>query len=178
MEDDLANLNHEDEEEEAFREDPKDIDLQFYLEGTYLMKSTVYFPSLRNTMPDLWHPIRGIMISDLGERRFIFKFFLAVDIKRVMDGMSWLFNNHLLFLKEVNPFDDPLTTVNNHIIFWIQIHDLPSGLMLKIMVRRFGSFLGKFLEYDTKSFSWGFQCFIRFQIRLNINLPLKQRKKI
>ncbi|KAG8473138.1 hypothetical protein CXB51_035161 [Gossypium anomalum] len=79
MEDDLANLHLDDEEEDAFQEDLKETDhhLQFY--------SVVHFPSLRNTMADLWHLIGGIAMIDLGEKRHLFKFIYAIDIKRVLD---------------------------------------------------------------------------------------------
>ncbi|MBA0782997.1 hypothetical protein Gotri_000796 [Gossypium trilobum] len=71
MEDELANLHLTDEEEDAFQEDPKETNhhLQFCLVGTCLTDSVVHFPSLQNTMADLWHPIGGIAIIDLGEKR-------------------------------------------------------------------------------------------------------------
>ncbi|MBA0573394.1 hypothetical protein Golob_000670 [Gossypium lobatum] len=68
MEDELANLHLAGEEEDAFQEDPKETDhhLQFCLVGTCLTNSVVHFPSLQNTMADLWHPIGGIAIINLG----------------------------------------------------------------------------------------------------------------
>lgn len=62
------------------------------------MDSVVHFPSLRNTMVDLWHPIGGICITDLGDKRYIFQFFHEVDVQRVFSGSPWFFNNHLLIL--------------------------------------------------------------------------------
>ncbi|MBA0624246.1 hypothetical protein Godav_009635 [Gossypium davidsonii] len=44
-----------------------------------------------------------------------------------------------------------------HVDFWVQIHDLLAGLMFKGMAKQFGGFLGKFLDYDARSISWGFQ---------------------
>ncbi|MBA0602479.1 hypothetical protein Gorai_002659 [Gossypium raimondii] len=68
MKDELANMHLADEEEDAFQEDPKETDhhLQFCLVGTCLTNSFVHFLSLQNTMADLWHPIGGIAIIDLG----------------------------------------------------------------------------------------------------------------
>ncbi|MBA0749250.1 hypothetical protein Gogos_003199, partial [Gossypium gossypioides] len=42
-------------------------DFRFCLVSNCLTDSVVHFPSLRNTMTDLWHPIGGIAIIDLGE---------------------------------------------------------------------------------------------------------------
>ncbi|KAG8503785.1 hypothetical protein CXB51_001923 [Gossypium anomalum] len=68
MDANLANLRLLDEEEEAFQEDSALVDQnhQFCLVGRCLTNSVVNFPSLHNTMADLWHPIGGICITDLG----------------------------------------------------------------------------------------------------------------
>ncbi|MBA0729695.1 hypothetical protein Golax_020490 [Gossypium laxum] len=131
MEDELANLHLAGEEEDAFQEDPNETDhhLQFCLLGTCLTNSVVHFQSLQNTMANLWHPIGGIAIINLGEKRYLFKFFYAIDIKRVLDGRLWFFNNHILLLHKLRLPDDPLTINLNYIVFWIQIHDLPPCLM-------------------------------------------------
>ncbi|MBA0610748.1 hypothetical protein Godav_011547 [Gossypium davidsonii] len=96
MEDELENLILFDEEVEAFQEE----------------NSVVHFSSLRNTLADLWYPIDGISITNLGEKHVLFQFFYEVDV-------NW-------------------------------IHNLPLGLMSKAMARQFRSFLGSFLDYDTK----------------------------
>ncbi|KAK5792371.1 hypothetical protein PVK06_033485 [Gossypium arboreum] len=73
MEEELANLRLLDEEEEAFQEEVAVVDrsYQFCLVGRCLTDSVVHFPSLRNIMANLWHPIGGICITDLIEKSFI-----------------------------------------------------------------------------------------------------------
>ncbi|MBA0779454.1 hypothetical protein Gotri_003704 [Gossypium trilobum] len=73
MEKELANLNLIDVEEDAFHEEATVVDqnYQFNLVRRCLTDSVVHFPSLRNTMADLWHPIWGICISNLGEKRLL-----------------------------------------------------------------------------------------------------------
>ncbi|KAA3467450.1 5'-nucleotidase surE [Gossypium australe] len=101
MEDELAGLSLLDEEEEAFQEEEGIVNgnYKFCLVGRCLTDSVVHFPSLRNTMADLWHPIGGICITDLGDKRYLFQFFHEVDIQRVIGGAPWFFNNHLLILQ-------------------------------------------------------------------------------
>ncbi|MBA0827289.1 hypothetical protein Goarm_012076 [Gossypium armourianum] len=72
MEDAMANMKLIDDEEEEIQEivGVETFAYQFYLVGRCLTDSVVHFPSLRNTMADLWHPIGGISITDLGEKRF------------------------------------------------------------------------------------------------------------
>ncbi|MBA0775406.1 hypothetical protein Gotri_010556 [Gossypium trilobum] len=125
MEEGLTNLNLLDEEEDAFHEEATVVDqnYQFCLVGRCLTDSVVNFPFLCNTMADLWHPIGGICILDSGDKRFLFQFFHDVDVQRVLFGTPMVFHE-----------------------FWVQIHDLPPGLMKETMAKQFGDFLGQFLD--------------------------------
>ncbi|MBA0819802.1 hypothetical protein Gohar_025732, partial [Gossypium harknessii] len=89
MVDDPVNLRLSNEEEDAFQEDAKKIerDIKFLLVRTCLTNSVLHFPSLRNTMTDLWHPIGGIAITNIGEKRYSFKFFHTVDMNKVLKGL-------------------------------------------------------------------------------------------
>ncbi|MBA0577607.1 hypothetical protein Golob_025036 [Gossypium lobatum] len=180
MEDDLANLALADEEEEAFQEDAVvfDQNLQLILVERCLTDSIVHFPSLRNTMADLWHPIKAICISDLGERRFLFQFFHEVDIRRVLIGTPWFFNNHLLLLHRIQSGENPSLVPLTFSEFWVQAHDLPPGLMSESMAKQFEEFLGQFLEYDTSIRSINSHSFMRIRVQLNVTVPLKRKKKV
>ncbi|MBA0845298.1 hypothetical protein Goarm_022731 [Gossypium armourianum] len=72
MEDAMANMKLIDDEEDEIQEivGVETFAYQFCLVGRCLTDSVVHFPSLRNTMADLWHPIGGICITDLGKKRF------------------------------------------------------------------------------------------------------------
>ncbi|MBA0729546.1 hypothetical protein Golax_022726, partial [Gossypium laxum] len=73
----------------------------------------VNFQAMKNTLANVWHLIGGVVISDLGEKRFLFKFFHDVDIDKVIKGAPWTFNNHLLvfhrLLEDEDPMEVPLT---------------------------------------------------------------------
>ncbi|MBA0818243.1 hypothetical protein Gohar_021288 [Gossypium harknessii] len=72
MEDAMSNLRLLDDEEEAIQEVEGAVSTayQFCLVGRCLTDGVIHFPSLRNTMADLWHPIEGICITELGEKRY------------------------------------------------------------------------------------------------------------
>ncbi|MBA0754853.1 hypothetical protein Gogos_019956, partial [Gossypium gossypioides] len=167
-------------EEEAFEEDAAVVDqnLHLCLVGRCLTDSIVHFPSLRNTMADLWHSIRGISISDLGDRRFLFQFFHEVDIQRVLAGTPWFFNNHLLLFHRMKPGENPSLVPLIFTEFWVQVHDLPLGLVSETMAKQFGDFLGKFLEHDLSSRLGNSHFFMRIRVQLNVNNSLKRRKKV
>ncbi|MBA0633875.1 hypothetical protein Godav_024824, partial [Gossypium davidsonii] len=82
-------------------------------------------------MANLWHPIWGVRIRDLGEKKYLFQFFHAMDMDRVLKGSLWTFNNHLLILYKLQLGEDPLQV---HLVltpFWVQIHNVPIGLFSK-----------------------------------------------
>lgn len=75
MEEDLANLNIEDEEEESVMEQlDKDIgedDFSFCLMGRVLTNEAVNSPSWRNILAEIWHRIEGVMITELDDKRIL-----------------------------------------------------------------------------------------------------------
>ncbi|PPD85808.1 hypothetical protein GOBAR_DD17245 [Gossypium barbadense] len=180
MEEAMENLNLMDDEEDAFQEDERAEGCvnQLCLVGRCLIDSVVHFPSLRNTLADLWHPIGGICITEIGEKRYLFHFFHEINIERVITGTPWFFNTHALILQKVPAEGNPTVMELNHSEFWIQVHDLPPGLMSVLMAKRFGDFCGRFIEYDASIPTLGIQHYMRIRICLNVDAPLKQKKKV
>lgn len=105
-------------------------------------------------------------------------FFYEVDLKRMLGGTSWFFNNHLVLMKKILPGEDPMTVPLEYAEFWIQIHDLPPGLVSEAMARQFGNFLGEFLEYDTTVSLFDPCKYMRIKACIDSRFPLKRRKKI
>ncbi|KAK5844940.1 hypothetical protein PVK06_001087 [Gossypium arboreum] len=58
----------------------------FRLVGCFLTASVIHFPAMKSTIENLWHPVRGVQIRDLGEKHFLFQFFHAMDMDRVLKG--------------------------------------------------------------------------------------------
>ncbi|MBA0602727.1 hypothetical protein Gorai_002898, partial [Gossypium raimondii] len=44
---------------------------------------------MKSTMANLWHLIRGVQISDLGNKQFSFKFFHKMDLDRRLLRDNW-----------------------------------------------------------------------------------------
>ncbi|MBA0576585.1 hypothetical protein Golob_023859, partial [Gossypium lobatum] len=68
MDDEMASLKLLDEEAIHEVAGAESFVYQFCLVGRCLTNSVFHFPSLHNTMADVWHPIRGIYITELGEK--------------------------------------------------------------------------------------------------------------
>ncbi|MBA0844961.1 hypothetical protein Goarm_000045 [Gossypium armourianum] len=86
VDNDLANLSLDEEEDEGFQfaveEGPQQPLYDLCLVGCALTASVVNFLAMKNTMTNLWHPLEGIQISELGEKRYLFRFFYEVDLER------------------------------------------------------------------------------------------------
>ncbi|MBA0747480.1 hypothetical protein Gogos_004392 [Gossypium gossypioides] len=99
MEDGIVGLKIDDGEKAwAVEEGLKEEESQqaFCLVGCFFTASMVHFSTMTNILANLWHPIGGMVITILGEKRFMFKFYHEVDIYRVINDAPWTFNNHML----------------------------------------------------------------------------------
>ncbi|MBA0838703.1 hypothetical protein Goarm_004500 [Gossypium armourianum] len=97
MEDKIANLNLANQEEELVQgqEDEDDREEEFnlylvgrvlYLEGRVLTDNVVHFSSMRNVIAELWHPLEGVSITEIEEKRVLFRFYNEIDLKSVVDS--------------------------------------------------------------------------------------------
>lgn len=75
---------------------PLAIETNYNLVGCFLTASVIHYPAMRSTLANLWHSVKVIEILDIGEKRFLFRFFHQMDLDRVLKGAHWTFNNHLL----------------------------------------------------------------------------------
>ncbi|MBA0683992.1 hypothetical protein Goari_025610, partial [Gossypium aridum] len=80
VEGDFQGLSLKDaEEEEAVKLEEHDSStgesLENCLVGTFLTSSVVNFLSMKATLVNVWHPIKGIAISGLSDGRFLYRLF-------------------------------------------------------------------------------------------------------
>ncbi|MBA0721942.1 hypothetical protein Golax_009437 [Gossypium laxum] len=101
------------------------------------------------TLADVWHPIGGIMISDLSDGRFL-----------LHDG------------------DDPKTIPLNTVDFWVLVQEPPHGFTSEVVARQIGNFIGQFIEYDCKVITLDYTGVLRVRVRVDMEKSLKRRKKI
>lgn len=126
MEDPLASLSLEEAEEDPIQLSSeavnKEKSYKYCLMGTFLTSSVVHFPAMRSTLANVWHPVGGIFITDLENGRFLFRFYFAVDVDRVLSNGPWNFNSHLLIPHRLQKGEDPLEVPLVEVNFWVIIH--------------------------------------------------------
>ncbi|MBA0795758.1 hypothetical protein Gohar_006594, partial [Gossypium harknessii] len=120
MENEMANLNLDEGEEEAwiFKEETglAKSTFEYCIMGCFLTASVVHFQAMRNTMANLRRPLGGVTILDLGEKIYLFKFYNPLDLDRVINGTPWTFNNHLLVFNLLKEDKDSLQVECNNVI--------------------------------------------------------------
>lgn len=98
------------------------------LVGYFLTATTVNFQSMKTILANLWHPLGGVTITDIGDKWFLFQFYCEADLSRIIKGAPWTFNNHLLVFEQLQSGVDPLEVLLIKAMFWVQIHNLPAGI--------------------------------------------------
>ncbi|KAH1096826.1 hypothetical protein J1N35_013747 [Gossypium stocksii] len=181
VDEDLANLNITDEEEDPMMVLGNDITIvQLYelcLVGRVLMDSVVNFPSLKYTLADLWHPLRGVTITEMEDKRILFKFYSEIDLKQLLDGMRRFFNRHLIIFHILIEKEEPNIVPLWDTVFWVQIHNLSIGFITEGMARQFGDFIGRFVEYDASMVTKGISKFMRVQVLIDTRSRSKGRSE-
>ncbi|MBA0581903.1 hypothetical protein Gorai_024064 [Gossypium raimondii] len=75
---------------------------------------------------------------------------------------------------EMKEGDDPQKLLLFFVNFWVQVHDLPKGLMSEQMVTQFGNFVGRFVSYNAKASSKGF---IRIRVAIDAPSAVEEEKE-
>lgn len=103
----------------------------------------------------------------LGERS-LFRFYYDIDLKWVIDDTPWFFNRHLFIFHHLEAGEDPSQFPIFFSKFWVQVHNLPMGLMSEGIARWFENDIGQFIEYDMILVTKDFKSSIRIRVKLDV----------
>lgn len=152
LSDHMPNLDIDEEENVAFvfdgdlEEETNKYDLCAV--GRFLTDKTINVRAMKSKIADIWKPAMCINIKEIDQGIFLFQFYHKEDLKWVLNGGPWSFDNAMLILALIPQGEDPVQVPLWHLNIWIQIHDLPTGLMSEAVGKQLGDFFGEFLEYD------------------------------
>ena len=148
------------------------------LVGRFLTDRSINFNFMRDRLSHLWRPGKGVCISELANQWYIFKFFHVVDLKRVLAGGPWTYDNHLLILHWIQLGECPNQIPINSIDIWVQIFDLPSSYMSESVGKQLGDYIGFFLEYDNNNNGGSVKEYMRLRVSMDVRPPLKRGKRL
>jgi hypothetical protein len=69
-------------------------------------------------------------------------------MEEVVKNGPWTFDNQLLIMERVQIGVQIENIPLHQAAFWVQIHDLPTGLMKETVGTQLGNYIGVFMEYD------------------------------
>ncbi|XP_031112070.1 uncharacterized protein LOC116016045 [Ipomoea triloba] len=132
-----------------------------------------------NVMATVWTPVRGVRITEVRPNLFVYQFFHAKDMQRVIDGGPWAFENHTLVCKQIKQGDQPNLVQLNEVLIWVQVYDLPFGYDFEKVLEQIGNFMGRFIAVDSNNFggSWN-SSYIRIRVALKVEVPLRRKMKL
>nr|GMD70533.1 uncharacterized protein LOC109179941 [Ipomoea batatas] len=99
----------------------------FILVGKLLTEKTTRFNFFRDTMATVWRPKKGMMAREVSSNLFLFYFVHELDIKKILNGDPWSFDQSLLLLKQIEPNTSPHGIHLNYADFWVQAYNIPPG---------------------------------------------------
>jgi hypothetical protein len=65
-----------------------------------------------------------------------------------------------------------------HAAFWVQIHNLPAGLMKETVGVKLGNYIGMFMEYDKNNNTSFWRQHMRVRVKVDVRQPLKKDTKV
>ncbi|KAL8135007.1 uncharacterized protein LOC141714874 [Apium graveolens] len=133
LDDQLADLNIEEEENEDFIfEDGVEEQVNRYelcLIGRFLTEKNINTRTMTTKLADIWKPMMGVNIKEIDPGIFLFKFYHREDLLWVCNGGPWSFDNAMLVVSKIPVGEEPLNVPLWSLEIWIQIHDLPKDFM-------------------------------------------------
>ncbi|CAH9122719.1 unnamed protein product [Cuscuta epithymum] len=126
-------------------------------------------------MASFWKPKKGVNITEIGPKRYMFQFYGEEDMNRVADEGSWIFDQNLMVMSRLKEGDIPLSVPLNRAELWIQVHDISVGYFTVDNAERIGNFLGTFIKVDEHNFSKKWESFMRIRVRIDLGKPMKMK---
>jgi 14-3-3 protein epsilon len=182
----MSNVNLENlslQEEDGFVFDLEEgeedvVDFRWCLVGRFLGDRSIHVNSMKVTMADVWRPVKGVKIKEATPGLFLFQFAHALDMEAVLQGGPWAFNNQMLIVERVQLGVQLENIPLHHVDFWVQVHNLPTGLMAERVGKTLANYIGSFVEYDKNNKGSFWREYMRIRVRVDIRQPLKKDSRV
>lgn len=133
---------------------------------------------ISSMMGKIWRISKKAVFQEVEKNIFVVTFATHADKDRILDEHLWLFDNMLFPLR---PYDGRLQSAQIKFeskVFWVQMHNLPLGMMTKERGEQIGGSVGKVLEVDVEEDGIGWGRFLQVEIELPLFKPIARGKFI
>lgn len=101
-----------------------------------------------------------------------------MDLRKVLDGGPWSFEQNMLVYKQMAESEDPHLVNLNDIDIWIQVYDIPKGFISENILKSIGNYVGKYVKSDPANFEGMWKSYVRIRVTIDTQKALKRRMKI
>ncbi|KAF5470878.1 hypothetical protein F2P56_011366 [Juglans regia] len=133
---------------------------------------------ISNAMAKIWRISKRAIFQEVDKNVFVLTFATHADKQRILDGRPWLFDNVLFPLRPYDGLLLPGQIKFESEIFWVQLHDLPLGLMTRECGERIGGSVGKVIAVDVADDGIGWGRFLRVKIEISLYKPVARGRFI
>lgn len=95
-----------------------------------------------------------------------------------LHGGMWTLDSHILIIEKVQLGVQIENIPLNYVDLWIQVHNLPTGLMLERFGKAMENFIGSFVEYKKNNNSRFGRHYMRLRVKVNVRKSLKKQTKV
>lgn len=128
--------------------------------------------ALFRTLKALWRAVEDAEFATIDDNRFLFTLFNRVDIDYVLDRCPWIFDNHVLLLKEISDNEQPKQIELHTFTFWIHLYDLSVGATKENIIFRLVEQIGHVLEVKLGGDKDEVGRYVRAKVVIDVRQPL------
>ncbi|GAU39012.1 hypothetical protein TSUD_378880 [Trifolium subterraneum] len=154
------------------------VDFRWCLVGRFLSNRSIHVNSMKVAMAEAWRPVKGVKIKEATTGLFLFQFSHELDMEVVLQAGPWAFDNHMLIVERFQIVVQIENILLNHVDFWVQVHNLPTGLMAEKVGTKLANYIGVFVEYDKNNNNSFWRQYMRIRVRVDVRQPLKKETKV
>lgn len=101
-----------------------------------------------------------------------------MDLKKVLEGGPWAFEQGMLVYKQISENEDPNEVLLNDFDMWVQVYDIPKGFISEAVLQSVGNYIGEYVTSDPANFHGTWKTFVRIRVKMSVLKPLKRRMRI
>lgn len=144
--------------------------------GRLLTERSYNVEAFKRTMTNVWGLAHGVAIRVLSPNLFAFQFFHWKDLKKVMDGCPWCFDNMLLLLMEASGEEQPDYVTINLSPFWVRIKNLPFNYRSDEIIRALVGSMGEILDIEEDVLGIG--RYRRVRVLMDATKPIRRFRRL
>lgn len=148
------------------------------LVGKIFTTRSISHEGVRIALQQAWHPTGVVKVESLKNKIFMFKFSLEKDKRRVLSEGPWHFDRALIVLQKPCGIGNVTEQSFSHVLFWVQLHNVPLMCMDTSTIHEIGAKIGKGEDVATDAIGDCFGAYVRVRISIDITKRLKKIIKI